>query len=58
MYKRQDFPKASLNKKFHIRPKAINSNDTFEFTNGELITKRTFWANKDTVDEIINKNKN
>lgn len=53
-----DFPKASLNKKFHIRPKAINSNDTFEFTNGELITKRTFWANKDTVDEIINKNKN
>ena len=29
--------------------------DTFEFTNGEQITKRTFWANKSIVDEIINK---
>ena len=49
------FTKVSDNKHFHIRPKAIDSNDTFEFTNGELITKRTFWANKNTLNEIINK---
>lgn len=47
------FPKVSDNLDFHVRPKAINSDDTFEFTNGEQITKRTFWANKKTVDEII-----
>lgn len=49
------FPKASENISFHIRPKAKNNMDTFEFTNGEQITKRTFWANKSIVDEIINK---
>lgn len=48
-------PKVSSKKYFHVRPKAINADDTFEFTNGERITKRTFWANKDTVDQIINK---
>ena len=38
---------------FHIRPKAVNSEDTFEFTNGRYITKRTFWANKTTVEKLI-----
>lgn len=47
------FTKSSENKKFHIRTKAINSEDTFEFSNGMQITKRTFWANKETVKEII-----
>lgn len=47
------FPKSSDHMGFHIRPKAVNANDTFEFTNGERITKRTFWANKDTVNEIV-----
>lgn len=49
------FVKSSAGKKFHIRPKAINSEDTFEFSNGMQITKRTFWANKDTIREIIEK---
>lgn len=48
------FPKSTDNLKFHVRPKAINSEDTFEFTNGNFITKRTFWANKNTVEKIIN----
>lgn len=49
------FIKSSAGKKFHIRPKAINRDDTFEFSNGMQITKRTFWANKETVKEIIEK---
>ena len=55
------FPKTSDNLCFHVRPKAINSKDTFEFTNGEQITKRTFWANKSTVEMLSDnflKNKN
>ncbi len=47
------FTKSSEKRKFHIRPKAINSEDTFEFSNGMQITKRTFWANKETVNQII-----
>ncbi|MEG1060359.1 MAG: hypothetical protein RSE43_02275 [Oscillospiraceae bacterium] len=47
------FPKSGSNLGFHIRPKAINGEDTFEFTNGNHITKRTFWANKDTVEAIL-----
>ena len=38
---------------FHIRPKAANMADFFEFTNGKQITKRTFWANKSTLNELI-----
>lgn len=49
-----EFPKISDSLYFHVRPKAINADDTFEFTNGKQITKRTFWANKTTVDAIIN----
>lgn len=49
------FIKSSENMKFHIRPKAINSEDTFEFSNGMQITKRTFWANKETIKDIIDR---
>lgn len=47
------FVKISDDLDFHIRPKAINAEDTFEFSNGQQITKRTFWANKSTVEDII-----
>lgn len=47
-----EFPKTKDNK-FHIRPKGVNALDTFEFTNGVQITKRTFWANSTTIDELI-----
>lgn len=52
------FTKESDKMKFHIRPKASTSADTYEFTNGNFITKRTFWANKDTIKDLINKYKN
>lgn len=49
-----EFPKVSNHKGFHIRPKASNAQDTFEFTNGKQITKRTFWANKSTMNNLLN----
>ena len=48
------FPRSSDGCGFHVRPKAVNAEDTFRFTNGNLITKRTFWANKGTVEQLIN----
>lgn len=47
------FPKVSDGLKFHIRPKAMNADDQFMFSNGEFITKRTFWANRETVYQIM-----
>lgn len=52
----QAFPRSGEGKAFHVRPKAANADDNFQFTNGDYITKRTFWANKSTVDDLINKN--
>jgi len=48
-----EFPKSSSGMSFHIRPKAANADDTFEFSNGDFITKRTFWANKETVENML-----
>ena len=47
------FPKVSDGLKFHIRPKAMNADDQFMFSSGEFITKRTFWANRETVYEVL-----
>ena len=47
------FPKMGDDKDFHVRPKAKNADDTFEFTNGNQITKRTFWANKKLINTIV-----
>lgn len=46
-------PKLSDNIKFHVRPKAMNGNDTFTFSNGQDITRRTFWANASYIKEIL-----
>ena len=51
----EGFVKASDGLKFHIRPKAKNADDTFEFSNGKEITKRTFWANKKLIKELLDK---
>lgn len=53
----EEFVKSSDDLGFHIRPKAANSNDTFEFSNGKEITKRTFWANKSIIKELLNENR-
>jgi len=49
------FPKSGDGLMFHVRSKAVNAEDTFQFTNGMHLTKRTFWANKGTVDSLIEK---
>ncbi|MDE7287291.1 MAG: hypothetical protein K2N55_10685, partial [Lachnospiraceae bacterium] len=49
------FPKVRDKRGFHVRPKAMNADDTFEFSNGNRITKRTFWANKETMDTLLSK---
>lgn len=49
----EKFPKSSLEKDFHIRPKAANSDDVMLLSEGIQITKRTFWANRGTMNEII-----
>lgn len=49
----EEFTKVKDGKAFHVRPKAANAEDTFEFTNGKRITRRTFWANKNTMDDLI-----
>lgn len=48
-----EFPKSGEKKRFHVRPKAMRADDSFQFTNGSYITKRTFWANRDTVESAI-----
>ncbi|WP_393968644.1 MULTISPECIES: PDDEXK family nuclease [Enterococcus] len=49
------FPKISDEIGFHIRPKAANGNDTFTFSNGEDITRRTFWVNSNYIQQILEK---
>ncbi|WP_286905163.1 hypothetical protein [Clostridium sp. UBA1652] len=46
-------PSSSLGRGFHIRPKAINSNDVILFSYDKYITKRTFWANKTTMNTLL-----
>lgn len=46
-------PKVSSNGYFHVRPKAINGQDTFQFTDGDDITKRTFWANSTFIEKLL-----
>ena len=49
------FPKSSGNN-LHIRPKAQTKDDSFLFTNGEQLTKRTFWISKQYIEKLLNKN--
>lgn len=47
------FVAASDKKAFHIRPKARNKKDKLILVDGSELVKQTFWANKDTMNEII-----
>lgn len=49
----EDFVKESDDRGFHIRPKARTADDTFEFSNGKEITKRTFWANRNLIKDLL-----
>lgn len=47
------FPKANKETKVHVRPKAQNKDDSFLFTNGEHLTKRTFWITKYYIEDLL-----
>jgi len=47
------FPTVSDGVNFHVRPHAMNKEDVFEFSDGTAITKRTFWVNRETVNQVI-----
>ena len=47
------FPKANRETKVHVRPKAQNKDDSFLFTNGDHLTKRTFWITKYYIEDLL-----
>ena len=49
------FVKSNDNLKFYVRINTSNDNETFEFSNGEQISRRTFAAKKETVKELLSK---
>ena len=49
----EGFPKANKETKVHVRPKAQNKDDSFLFTNGEYLTKRTFWITKYYIEDLL-----
>lgn len=48
------FTKEINQSKFLIRPNVADAEDSFEFTNGDYIAKRAFWAYEATVKELMN----
>ena len=49
------FVKSNDDFKFYVRIDTSNDNETFEFSNGEQISRRTFAAKKETVEELLSK---
>ncbi|MFX3643689.1 hypothetical protein ACJBPR_00490 [Streptococcus suis] len=47
------FPKANKDTKVHVRPKALRKDDSFMFTSGEMLTKRTFWVTRYYLNELL-----
>ena len=49
-----NFPKASENPVCHVRPHAINSNDTYELPDGRRYSKQCFWLNNSYILSQLN----
>lgn len=47
--KYNNFPKASENRVSHVRPHAINANDTYDLPDGRKYPKQCFWLNNTYV---------
>jgi hypothetical protein len=50
---KSSFPKANKDTKVHVRPKALRKDDSFMFTSGEMLTKRTFWVTRYYLNELL-----
>lgn len=52
--RRNNFPKASENRVSHVRPHAINMNDTYELPDGRPFPKQCFWLNNSYIYDQLN----
>jgi DNA mismatch repair protein MutH len=48
-----NLPKSSESTIMHVRPHAVNGNDTNELPNGAVLTKHSFWLNRQYISNII-----
>lgn len=46
-------PGTEFNQVFHLRPKAMNADDTVHLPNGESITKQSFWLDKRYLARVV-----
>lgn len=49
-----NFPKASENRVSHVRPHAINAQDTYELPDGRQFPKQCFWLNNTYIYDQLN----
>ena len=49
-----NFPKASENRVSHVRPHAINAQDTYELPDGRNFPKQCFWLNNTYIYDQLN----
>lgn len=50
---KNNLPSAKENDVCHIRPKAKNADDKVRLPDGQMITKQTYWLNREYIAEII-----
>ena len=53
-----NMPKSNFNGVAHVRPKAQNSNDLMETSNGDMQKKKCFWLNNSYIRDVIYKLRN
>lgn len=52
--RKNNFPKASENRVSHVRPHALNAQDTYELPDGREYPKQCFWLNNTYILEQLN----
>ncbi len=50
---KNNLPGSKFNGVCHIRPKAANAADKVQLPNGQMITKQTYWLNREYIAEIV-----
>ena len=50
---KNNLPGAKFNGVCHIRPKASNAADKVQLPDGQMITKQTYWLNREYIAEIV-----
>lgn len=50
---KNNLPGAKFNGICHIRPKAVNAADKVQLPDGQMITKQTYWLNREYIAEIV-----